>query len=416
MRAEIISVGTEILLGQITDTNAVELGKAFALCGIDHTHRQTVGDNLDRLADALKLALSRADIVVTIGGLGPTEDDMTRDGIAAALDDPLIEDPEVVEHLKAIFERRRFPWLESQRRQAMRPSCARIIDNPNGTAPGLVCLKDGKVVIAMPGPRVEFVPMLENHVQPHLSNLGGGQTIVSRTLRIIGIGESIVEDKLHDLMTASDPTVAPYAKTGEVHIRLTTKASSREEGLTKLLPVETEARSRLGNFIYGVEDETLESVVVDLLRRRNATLATAESCTGGWLSQRITSVPGSSDVYLGGVVSYSNEVKKSLLGVKQETLDKFGAVSEECAIEMAMGVRKATGSTFGVSITGVAGPGGGTDEKPVGTVFIALATPFAVEVHQLSYPGIRETVRLRSTQSALMYLRLLLLIGVNANT
>ncbi len=405
MRAEIVSVGTEILLGQITDTNAVELGKAFADCGIDHTHRQTVGDNLDRLSAALQLALSRADIVVTIGGLGPTEDDLTRDGIAQALDDPLVHDPTVESHLRAIFEKRRLPWLDSQLRQAQRPACADAIPNPNGTAPGLVCRKNGKTVFAMPGPRGEFVPMLDLHVRPMLARLGGGLVIASRTIKIVGMGESLVEDKLKDLMANADPTVAPYAKTGEVHLRVTTKAPTAQEADEKMRPVELEIRRRLGAVVYGSDSDTLESVVLDLLRAKGQTLATAESCTGGWIGQKLTSVPGSSDAYLGGVVSYSNEAKSRLIGVKQETLQSFGAVSAECAEEMATGVRAALGSTFGVSVTGIAGPGGGTPDKPVGLVYIGVSGPSGSRAHRYSFPGTRESVRLRSTQTALALVR-----------
>ncbi len=229
MRAETVSVGTEILLGQIADTNAVELGRVFAECGIAHTHRQTVGDNLERLTDSLRLALSRADIVVTIGGLGPTDDDLTRDGIAAALEDPLILDAAVESRLRSLFERRRLVWLDSQIRQAYRPSCGDVIENPNGTAPGLVCRKDGKTVIAMPGPKPEFVPMLEGPVKEILVGLGGGGVIRSRIVRIAGMGESLVEDRLRDLMKQDDPTVAPYAKIGEVHLRLTAKRTSASE-------------------------------------------------------------------------------------------------------------------------------------------------------------------------------------------
>lgn len=405
MRAEVVSVGTELLLGQIVDTNAAELGKAFAECGIDHTHRQTVGDNLARLTDALRQALSRSDIVVTIGGLGPTEDDLTRDGIAEALGQPLVHDPQIEEHLREVFRSRRLVWLPAQVRQAMRPAGSDVLANPNGTAPGLVCRKGEKTVIALPGPKGEFVPMLENLVKPLFQKLGGGGVISSRTLRIVGLGESLVEDKLRDLMSAGDPTVAPYAKTGEVHIRLTTKASSNEEAASKLDPLEQEVRNRLGNAIYGSADENLESVVLSMLRQRALTLATAESCTGGWLGQRLTSIPGASDVYLGGVVSYSNALKSSMLGVSAETLESVGAVSEECAREMAIGAQRATNADITVSITGVAGPGGGTDEKPVGLVYIGVATPTGVEAHRFQFPGTRDTVRLRSTQSALVLIR-----------
>lgn len=409
MRAETVSVGTEILLGQITDTNAVELGKVFAQCGIVHTHRQTVGDNLERLREALELALSRADIVVTIGGLGPTVDDLTRDGIAAALDEPLSEDPALVERLQSIFASRRLTWTEAQTRQAMRPDGSDVLPNPNGTAVGLVCRKNGKTVIAMPGPRAEFVPMLQNEVAPLLAQLGGGETIVSKTFRVVGMGESMIEEKLSDLMSSSDPTVAPYAKTGEVHLRLTTRATDPGTGHIKLAPLESEIRSRLGQVVYGVDDESLEQAVVALLKSQGVTVGTAESCTGGWLGQRLTSVPGSSDVYVGGVVSYSNEVKRDLLSVSAGTLDTHGAVSQECAREMAEGCRKLLKTDYAVSITGVAGPGGGTAEKPVGLVYIGLAGPQKTVVERFSFPGTRDTVRLRSTQSALMLLRLALL-------
>ena len=405
MRAEIVSVGTEILLGQITDTNAVELGKVFAATGIDHTYRQTVGDNLPRLTEALQLAISRSDIVVTIGGLGPTEDDLTRDGIAAALKDTLVHDPEIEAHLREVFRMRGFVWLDSQIRQAMRPSCSEPLANPNGTAPGLVCRKDGKTVFALPGPRAEFVPMLTTLVQPILAQLGGGSLIASRTLKIIGIGESVVEDRLRDLMSASDPTVAPYAKTGEVHLRLTTKAKDDRTAQEKLGPIEAEIRSRLNTAVYGTESDTLESAVVRLLSDRSQMLSTAESCTGGLLGQRLTSVAGASEVYLGGVVSYSNELKVKLLGVRQETLDQFGAVSEECAREMASGIVRATGSDLGTSVTGIAGPGGGTAEKPVGLVYIGVATKDDVKVHRFQFPGTRETVRMRSAQMALALVR-----------
>lgn len=404
MRAEIVSVGTEILLGQIVDTNAAELGKEFAACGVDHLHRQTVGDNLQRLIDALRTALERSDIVVTIGGLGPTEDDLTREGISEAIGQPLVHDPEIERHLKQIFESRRLKWLNVQVRQAMRPATAQVLQNPHGTAPGLLCTDGAKTIIAMPGPRAEFVPMLENQVRPVLMKLGGGGIVLSRVLRIVGLGESLVEDKLKDLMAASDPTIAPYAKTGEVHIRLTTKAGSQSEGDLKLDPLELKVRRRLGDAIYGSGDQTLEAAVIELFKERRSTIATAESCTGGWLGQRLTSVPGSSDVFVGGVVSYSNLLKAKLLGVNQSTLDTFGAVSAECAEEMALGA-VGLGADFGVSITGIAGPGGGTEGRPVGLVHIAVAGPNGVTGTRHQFPGTRDTVRLRSTQMALVMLR-----------
>ncbi|MBS1713489.1 MAG: competence/damage-inducible protein A [Armatimonadetes bacterium] len=401
MRAETVSVGTEILLGQITDTNAVELGRVYAECGIGHTHRQTVGDNLERLTESLRLALSRSDVVVTIGGLGPTEDDLTRDGIAAALDDPLVHDPEVEAALRALFERRRLVWLDSQIRQAFRPTCSETVGNPNGTAPGLVCRKNGKTVIAMPGPKPEFVPMLEGPVRRILLALGDGGVIRSRTVRIAGMGESVVEDRLRDLMRQSDPTVAPYAKIGEVHLRMTAKRPTESEADSVLDGLEREIVERLGDVVYAIGDRPLEAVVLDRLRETGKTLATAESCTGGGISHRLTAVPGSSDVFLGGVVSYADSLKRSLLGVSPATLDTQGAVSEACAKEMADGIRRATGADYGISVTGIAGPGGGTEEKPVGLVWTGLATPEGTRAFRNDFLGDRQSVRQRSVQAAL---------------
>lgn len=405
MTAEIISVGTELLLGDIVDTNAQALGKAFARHGIGHRHRQTVGDNLDRLADALRLALSRCDLVVTIGGLGPTEDDLTRDGIALALEDELVMDQEIGDRLQAAFRARNLPWLDSQLRQAMRPSCGEAIANPNGTAPGLVCRKNGKTVVAMPGPRNEFLPMLDGPVAGILAELGGGSLILSRTLRASGIGESMLEERLRPLMKSENPTLAPYAKTGEVHLRLTVQAGSSEAAKAMLDEAEAQVRSELGSLIYGVGDETLALAVIRELTERGKTLAVAESCTGGGLGAFLTSVPGSSSAFLGGVISYANEAKTALLGVSPATLSEHGAVSEQCACEMAEGARQRLGSDFALSITGVAGPDGGTSEKPVGLVYIGLASAAGVKAVKNQFVGGREAVRERSRMAALTLLR-----------
>lgn len=401
MTAETVAVGTELLLGDVTDTNSAELGKVLAEFGVFHLHRQTVGDNWKRLAEAVKLALSRSDIVFTIGGLGPTQDDVTRDGIASALRDQLVHDPVLESEIRAKLESRRVPWAESQARQAMRPASATAIDNPNGTAPGLICRKDGKVVIAMPGPRGEFVPMLLGPVSDYLRSVSDG-VIHSRTVKIVGMGESIVEHKLRDLMDSDDPTVAPYAKTGEVHLRVTSRASTREEAEHRVAPIVQEIESRLGVVVYGYDADTIESSILASLRQRGETLAVAESCTGGGLGERITSVPGSSDVFLGGVISYSNALKAVLLGVSQQTLDKHGAVSEECAREMAEGVRNKTGATWAIAITGIAGPDGGSEDKPVGLVYTAVAGPDETTVDRNIFPGTRETVRERAAKWSLM--------------
>lgn len=409
--AEMVSVGTEILLGQIVDTNAQHLGAIFPELGIRHVYRQTVGDNLERLTEALKLALSRADIVVTIGGLGPTRDDLTRDGIAAALGDTLILDHELVESLHRQFTLRKLTWLPAQERQAMRPSCGRAIPNPNGTAPGLICVKGGKVVIAMPGPRGEFVAMADGAVREYLTGLSGEEVIHSKTLRICGLGESMVEDRVKKWMEGENPTVAPYAKVGEVHLRITARANSVEEAEMLMAPAEAGIRQVLGAAVYGIDEETLEGSIIFLLKQRRQTVAAAESITGGLLGARLTSVAGASEVFLGGVISYTDEVKRKLLGVDETLLNdpEIGPVSEEVALEMAAGVRARLGADFAVGLTGNAGPAVQAGGKPVGRTFVAVAGPSGVEVHDFSFRGTREDIQRRAAQMALTALRDLIL-------
>lgn len=405
MVAEIVSVGTELLLGQIVDSDAQYMGRLLAELGISHLRRQTVGDNLERLVETLRLALERSDIVITIGGLGPTEDDLTRIGIAQALGDELIVDLDYENQLKALFQARNLSWTLSQVRQAERPTSAELIANPNGTAPGLLCRSQGKFVIAMPGPPGEFRPMADGPVKETLAKLATGGVIRSRTLRICGLGEALVEEKVRQLLDSSNPTVAPYAHPAEVHLRVTAKAASTEEAEKLIEPVAQQIRNILGDAVYGENDVDLETATVQMLRSRGETVSVAESCTGGMLGERITSVSGASDVFPGGVISYSNDVKANLLGVNPETLRRFGAVSEACSREMAAGVRAKLGTTYGVSITGIAGPDGGTKEKPVGLVYVSVASDSGVETLENRFRGIRETIRRRSTQSALILLR-----------
>ncbi len=405
MTAEIVSVGTEILLGQIVDTNAQQIGQLLPQFGIAHFWRQTVGDNLDRLTVALRLALSRSDLVFTIGGLGPTQDDLTRDGIARALDDELIHDPEIEAHLRDLFRHRPEAWVGSQLRQAMRPSCSTPLPNPNGTAPGLICEKGGKTVIALPGPKGEFGPMLEGPVREYLARRTQGGTIASRVLRVCGIGEAAIEDRIRHLIHGSNPTVAPYAKIGEVHLRVTAFAPTRQEAERMLEPVAREIRDAFGAAVYAEGSRSLEEVVLDLLRERRATLAVAESCTGGGLGHRITSVPGSSDAFLGGLVTYSNDAKVRLLGVPEGVLSEHGAVSGPCAEAMAQGAARALGADYAASITGIAGPDGGTEEKPVGTVWIGTFGPGGARSARFLFRNSRQGVRDRAIQQALILLR-----------
>lgn len=411
MTAEIVSVGTELLLGQIIDTHAPYMARILADCGIGCTRRQTVGDNHDRLVESLELALSRADIVVCIGGLGPTQDDLTREGIAAALKDELVLDSGYEETLREIFSTRRFKWVESNRKQAMRPTSAYFVDNPNGTAPGLICQKDGKVVIALPGPRNEFNPMADGPIRAFLETVQGGQVIHSRTLRICGLGESFVEDQIRELMQGDNPSVAPYAHPAEVHLRLTARATTREEADDIIDPVDWKIRQILGNAVYGTNETTLEEAVIKLLTERKETVAVAESITGGWLGQRLTAVSGSGEAFLGGMITYDLGVKENFLGVKTETLDAHGPVSEETATEMAKNIREMLKASYGISLTGNAGPTADVDGKPVGLVYIGLANSNGVEVKEHRLRGSRNDIRQRCTQLALVQLREMLLLN-----
>lgn len=407
MQAEIISVGTELLLGQIVDTNAVYLAKALSAAGIPVYRRVTVGDNPQRLKAALEEAFRESDLVFTIGGLGPTTDDITRDVLAEVLGDPLRFDEGVAQWLREFFARRGVPLVERNLRQAWVPSRGRILPNPNGTAPGLVFeAEDGaRTAIALPGPPSEFLPMVDHHVAPLLARWGGGAVIYSRTVRLCGIGESLVEERLADLVTSTNPTVATYAKTGEVHVRITARAPSPEEAERLTAAMLEQVMQRVGRHVYGFDDDTLEESVVRLLERRGLRIATAESCTGGMLAARITNVPGSSRVFQGGVVAYSNEVKVELVGVAQDLILRCGAVSAEVAEALASGVRARFGTDLGVGITGIAGPDGGTPEKPVGLVYIALAHGGGVDVQRSEFLGQRNDVRARAAQAALVMVR-----------
>lgn len=404
MHVEIVSVGTELLLGQIVDTNAPWLSARLAEIGVGVYRRTTAGDNFERLVAVLREALSRAQGVITISGLGPTEDDLTRSAIAEVLGEPLIQDESVAEHIRQLFAQRGRTATPQQLRQALRPPSAQPIPNPNGTAPGLHAEKNGQFILALPGPPNEFQPMVQDYVLPLLAQRGTVQVIQSRVLRMAGIGESDAESTLSDLIRSENPTLAPLAKLGEVHFRITACASSPAEAQYTIAQMERAVRERLGRFIYGTDDTTLEQVVVQRLRERGESLAVAESCTGGLLGKRITDVPGSSDVFLGGVIAYSNAVKQSLVGVPAEILQTVGAVSEPTARALAEGVRQRIGSYWGIGITGVAGPSGGTPEKPVGLVYIGISCPNETKVYPQLFMGDRETVRWRATQFALWQL------------
>lgn len=406
--AEIVSIGTELLLGQILDSDAPFLAQRLSALGVNVFFRTTVGDNAVRVGDTLRQALSRADIVICIGGLGPTQDDLTRDAIAGALGVPLQRDPELVAHLTQWFARKGILQPKpSIFRQADVPVGGIPMPNSYGTAPGLWIEHGGKVVVALPGPPSEFEPMVEASLLPMLRRYLGTteQVIVSRTLRLVGMGEAEAESLLLDLMKGSNPSVAPYAKQAEVQLRVTASAVTTDLANALIQPIVDEIKSRLGIAVYSDNDDDLETRVVMMLVERGEMVATAESCTGGLLAGRLTGVPGSSEVFGTGVVAYSNATKVALVGVQQETLDAVGAVSHDVAAELAAGICKVSGATYGIGITGIAGPGGGSDDKPVGLVFVGLAHPDGVDIVRTVHTGSRQDVRLRSTQQALGMLR-----------
>jgi nicotinamide-nucleotide amidase len=404
VKAEIISVGTELLLGQIVDTNAVYLSRQLATLGIDLYHRTTVGDNPQRVKTAVAEALQRADLVITSGGLGPTEDDLTKEMVSEVLTLPLVLDQASWERIQKYFKELGRPLTQNNQKQALIPRGGQALRNERGTAPGVMVAKDGKLVFCLPGPPEELEPMFQEQVLPRLKGKHG--VIASRVLKIASLGESLLAEKISDLLEAqTNPTIAPLAGKGEVTLRLTARAESQKEADGLLAALEAELRRRLGDVIYGIDEDTLAGVVLNLLRVRGQSLATAESCTGGLLASRLTDEAGASDVFKQGVVTYSNRAKQDLLGVPQDLIAREGAVSPQVAELMAQGVRKAAGTDWGIGITGIAGPGGGTPEKPVGLVYLALAAEDGVEVRELHWPGARKLVKRRTVIFALDLLR-----------
>ncbi|HEV8425487.1 MAG TPA: competence/damage-inducible protein A [Actinomycetes bacterium] len=409
MRCEIVGVGTELLLGQIVNTNAAWIGQRLADVGWDCLRHTAVGDNEARIAEVIREALGRADAVIVTGGLGPTQDDVTREAIAAVAGVPLVRRPELEAWLRERFARMGVQRMaEMNLRQADVPEGARHIDNPRGTAPGLIVEVDGRPAYAVPGVPREMEGMLERVVLPDLAaRAGEGRAIVSRTLRTAGVGESRLAERLTPLWEeagAGEVTLAYLASPGEVRVRLTAVGATRDEALADIAPVEASIREQLGDIVYGTDDETLEAAVGRLLRERGGTLATAESLTGGLLGGRITGVPGSSGYYLGGVVAYATDAKASLLGVDLELLAADGPVSEPVAAAMAEGARKAFGADLGLAATGVAGPAEQAG-RPVGTLCLGVADAAGTATRTLTAPGDRTQVRLWTSAVALDLVR-----------
>jgi nicotinamide-nucleotide amidase len=405
MICEILSVGTELLLGDILNTNSQYLNRRLADLGISVYFNTTVGDNPQRLKKALEIAFSRSDMVIATGGLGPTKDDLTKEVSAEFFGKKLILHEESLNRIKEFFEKRGLPLTEGNIKQAYIIEGSKVIPNDWGTAPGIIYENNGKILILLPGPPREMIPMFETYVVPYLLTLSS-ETIQSKVLRICGLGESFMEERIKDLIeNQTNPTIAPYAKEGEAILRITAKAKSKEEAEKLIEEVEKEIRKRLGDFIYGEGDITLEEVVVKLLIEKGITIAVAESCTGGMISARIVNVPGVSKVFKEGIIAYSNESKIKHLNISEETLKKYGAVSKECALEMARNVALISGADIGLSSTGIAGPEGGTSDKPVGLVYLGLYMNGVENYKELKLSGDRNRIRLYTTINALDFLR-----------
>jgi len=377
MSAEILCIGTELLLGNITNGNARWIAEQLAALGIPHHRQLVVGDNRERLIAELQVAASRCRVLITTGGLGPTPDDLTTEAIAAAFGAPLVEHPQVWAEIQARLALRGRPCAASNRRQAFLPEGAALLPNPTGTAPGMIWSPRPEfTILTFPGVPSEMRAMWQATAAPWLQAAGLAEGVfASRMLHFWGVGESNLAEQMADLLESANPTVAPYAGSGEVKLRITARAATAEAAAQLLEPVEAEIRARTGVLYFGVDDVSLASVLLEQLRRHGQTLAVAESCTGGGLGAALAAVPGASDVFLGGVIAYANSVKQGVLGVPAELLAAHGAVSDPVARAMAEGARRATGADWALAITGVAGPGGGSAEKPVGLVHIAVAGP-----------------------------------------
>ena len=407
MVCELISVGTELLLGNIVNTNTQFLAEKCALLGLSMYHQVIVGDNRERLTQVIRTALDRSDIVILTGGLGPTEDDLTKEVCAEVMGFSLAEDPHTRQMIESYFKNNIYKEIpDNNWKQAIVPQGAIVLDKHNGTAPGLILEKDNKTAILLPGPPNELIPLFNEQVYPYLEKLRP-EVIRSQMVKVCGIGESQVEDKLLDLIDSqTNPTIATYAKTGEVHLRITASAATTEEADSMIKPVVKEIKKRLGDAVYSTkENESLEMAVVRLLKKNGLTVTTAESCTGGMLAARLVNVPGVSDVYREGYITYSNKAKRRLLDVNKSTLKKYGAVSEQTAREMAIGGVFANGADVCVATTGIAGPDGGTEEKPVGLVYISCYLKDKVTVERFQFKGNREKIREQTVVKALDLLR-----------
>ncbi|WP_461207007.1 competence/damage-inducible protein A [Clostridium sp. DL1XJH146] len=405
MKAEIIAVGTEILLGNIVNTNAQFISEKLADLGFEVYHQSVIGDNTERLKIELKEAFSRADLVITTGGLGPTKDDLTKETAFEYFNKKSKVHKESLDKIEGFFKKINRQMVDSNKKQAYFPEDATILCNDVGTAPGCIIEEQGKIIVLLPGPPREMKPMFENYALPYLSKFSDG-VLTSKILRVMGIGESTAEEMIKDIIEGqSNPTVAPYAKDGEMIFRITAKANSEEDGYKLIEPLEEEIKKRLGVAVYAEGETTLENVLGQMLVDRNITIATAESCTGGLLAGTIINYPGISKVFKEGAITYTNEAKQARLGVLKETLDEYGAVSKQTAEEMAKGIAEKANTDIGISTTGIAGPGGGTKDKEVGLVYVGLYIKGKVMSKEFHLTGSRERVRNTTVKRAIEWVR-----------
>ena len=406
MIVELISVGTEILLGNIVNTNAAYLSEQCAALGLSCYYQDVVGDNDERLCETIRTALGRADILLISGGLGPTQDDLTKESAAKVMGKSLYLHEGSKAFIQQFFEERGLEITDNNWKQAMVPEGCIVVDNPNGTAPGVIMAENGKHVILMPGPPNEMIPMFETSIMPYLGKLQDG-VIFSQTVKVCGVGESKAETMVQDLIEGqSNPTIATYAKTGEVHLRVTARAEDEKAAKKLVKPVVKELKGRFGSHVYTTEEEiTLEKAVVDLLLANKLTISTVESCTGGLVAARLINVAGVSEVFKSGYIAYSNKAKRRLLGIKKSLLVKHGAVSKETAREMAKGAALISKADVTVSVTGIAGPDGGTEEKPVGLVYIGCSVCGKVTVKEYHFSGSRAKIRESTVSAALTLMR-----------
>ena len=407
MIVEIVSTGTELLLGHIMNTNTPFLTQQLNSLGFDVLYHSTVGDNKIRMTQVLDTALQRAAIIITSGGLGPTQGDITKEVTAELLNRPLFLDKDSADHIKSFFDTRQLEMSESNLRQAMIPAGGIILKNERGTAPGVIIEHNSNVIIHLPGPPHELEWMFEHSVIPYLKERFTLQgAIVSKILRTYGIGESLLEEKIKKfIMNQSNPTIALLAGKGEVVIRLTAKSDTAENAQLLIAGLETQLRQHIADYIWGLDNDTIEANIGKILTQKQLTLALAESCTGGLITSRITDISGSSNYLMGSIICYTNKIKTDFIGVPSQIIIDHGAVSRQTAVLLATNIRKKFTAAIGMGITGIAGPNGATPTKPVGTVFIAIDGPLGIQCEQYTFNGQRTDIKYRISQAALHMLR-----------